>query len=328
MKNLKFLSLLTCITFFLSGCQIEELTKGTEKIHSADLSSAITSYECRNVSFSDYSTGTLPESFSNQNEVEIKTGTNASVGYVRVNLIADWVNCGAYTKSLGTSTEATSILLNFSDEIVYFNVDLLSVGWQTSKITLTAYSDLDSQGSIIQTISTPDLVGFYSCSELTLEAEGMRSIEITSSGDHPNNAKLLEINYCTNPDSDDDGILDNEDNCPEDYNESQSDFDGDGIGDVCDDDDDNDNIVDSLDGAPKSNTEEIINIGGCDTGISNQLYERGLFLSDLIDELESGEYKNLGQEVRSFAELTNNWVRSGIITAEDRKSILSCVVNE
>ena len=42
-------------------------------------------------------------------------------------------------------------------------------------------------------------------------------------------------NFCvTNPDSDLDGILDDEDNCPNTYNPDQADSDGNGIGDVCD----------------------------------------------------------------------------------------------
>ncbi len=38
-----------------------------------------------------------------------------------------------------------------------------------------------------------------------------------------------------NPDADQDGILTGEDNCPNDYNPSQTDSDNDNIGDVCDD---------------------------------------------------------------------------------------------
>src|SRR5690606_12152357 len=38
------------------------------------------------------------------------------------------------------------------------------------------------------------------------------------------------------PDIDDDGILNEEDNCPETANADQADIDNDGIGDVCDDD--------------------------------------------------------------------------------------------
>ena len=52
-------------------------------------------------------------------------------------------------------------------------------------------------------------------------------------------------------DSDGDGIIDSNDNCPEKANSDQKDSDGDGIGDVCDDDDnDNDGIVFYNDNCP------------------------------------------------------------------------------
>ena len=47
-------------------------------------------------------------------------------------------------------------------------------------------------------------------------------------------------------DSDSDGILDTNDNCPYYWNQDQSDFDGDGEGDVCDDDADNDGVNNNL----------------------------------------------------------------------------------
>ncbi len=52
------------------------------------------------------------------------------------------------------------------------------------------------------------------------------------------------------PDDDNDGVPDVTDNCPWTANASQADNDGDGIGDVCDPDDDNDGIPDVLDNCP------------------------------------------------------------------------------
>ena len=51
-------------------------------------------------------------------------------------------------------------------------------------------------------------------------------------------------------DSDDDGVADLNDNCLNDYNPDQLDFEGDGLGDVCDPDDDNDAVEDVIDNCP------------------------------------------------------------------------------
>ncbi len=56
--------------------------------------------------------------------------------------------------------------------------------------------------------------------------------------------------FALQSDSDNDGVLDDDDNCPDDANPNQEDFDNDGFGDVCDDDDDNDGVLDIDDCAP------------------------------------------------------------------------------
>ncbi len=63
------------------------------------------------------------------------------------------------------------------------------------------------------------------------------------------NGTILE-DITPSDDSDDDGILDDDDNCPNDANTDQADLDNDGQGDVCDADDDDDSTVDSEDNCP------------------------------------------------------------------------------
>ncbi|MHA7841947.1 MAG: choice-of-anchor B family protein [Winogradskyella sp.] len=69
----------------------------------------------------------------------------------------------------------------------------------------------------------------------------------------------LIISACSNDDdgngnidTDNDTVLDSNDNCPSIANEDQLDTDSDGLGDACDDDDDNDGILDSNDNCPLS----------------------------------------------------------------------------
>lgn len=65
-----------------------------------------------------------------------------------------------------------------------------------------------------------------------------------------------------NPDRDADGILNEDDNCPDTFNIEQTDTDGDGEGDVCDTDDDGDGIADELDNCPLTANENQADVDG------------------------------------------------------------------
>jgi hypothetical protein len=126
-------------------------------------------------------------------------------------------------------------------------------------------------------------------------------------------------------DSDGDGILDENDNCPSTANPGQEDYDGDLEGDVCDLDDDNDGCLDVDDPKPFSNLEATVDLDGCDSGVDNQITSNcGLTMSDMIDVLEAGTYKNHGEFVNAMAKLSNTWEESGLISGEEKDAIMTC----
>lgn len=73
------------------------------------------------------------------------------------------------------------------------------------------------------------------------------------------------IYFCGSPptDSDGDGLTDNVDNCPSISNADQADFDGDGLGDVCDPDIDDDGILNADDMCNDTPLGSVVGVDGC-----------------------------------------------------------------
>lgn len=87
---------------------------------------------------------------------------------------------------------------------------------------------------------------------------------------------------------------------------------------------DGDGVPDNEDLMPNSNMEETVVIENCDSSVENIALGEGYMLSDKIDELEAGDYKNHGQYVKATAHYLNSLVEEGVITYEEKDMIMNC----
>ena len=146
------------------------------------------------------------------------------------------------------------------------------------------------------------------------------------------NVALDNFFYAT-CDSDDDGISDLNDNCPDGYNPNQEDWDYDQMGDACDEDDDNDGIVDEKDRHPRSNRYKYLDLN-CKLGVKNQQIKRGTFMNDeiqdvinLVNSMEDVSDQRRTNRFRSkMYFIVNNWkFKYRLIDNREKREILNCV---
>ncbi len=103
------------------------------------------------------------------------------------------------------------------------------------------------------------------------------------------------IEVSSEPDDDGDGISDYADNCPNDYNPSQTDTDNDGLGDSCDPDDDNDGYLDTEDYVPDKDARikiELENFGVIDPvdGWPDDGEKAQIYFEIWIDDVKTSRY--------------------------------------
>ena len=88
-------------------------------------------------------------------------------------------------------------------------------------------------------------------------------------------------------------------------------------------DTDGDGVADELDQCPVSNLSSTVVIDGCDSGVSNTLFQTGCTISDVIAQCAVNA-KNHGKYVSCVARQTNSLKRSKIITGRQKGAIQSC----
>ncbi len=133
-------------------------------------------------------------------------------------------------------------------------------------------------------------------------------------------------------DIDGDGVDNDVDNCPGTPNEDQLDFDGDDVGDGCDGDIDGDGVINEEDNCPYSDVSETVIIGTCDTGLLNLIFNDGCTTADLVvmvlEAAVASEPRNRGQFVRMVAHGLNTLVEEGVLTWEEHEILTSYVADK
>jgi len=134
----------------------------------------------------------------------------------------------------------------------------------------------------------------------------------TANSDQTNTDGDAEGDAC-DLDDDGDGVLDESDNCPLNINPGQDDFDGDGAGDYCDSDNDSDEVLDAVDACLFTPAGAIINANGC--AIAD--------LCPCIHPDGTDRWKNHGKYVSCVVHAANDFRDAGLIGDSEHGGIIS-----
>lgn len=89
-------------------------------------------------------------------------------------------------------------------------------------------------------------------------------------------------------------------------------------------DTDNDGVSDSEDNCPETDPDTTVVVNGCETEVGNVVFEDGCSMLDMIQACEA-DAANHGALVRCVANLAVGWLQEGLITGAERGRIMRCV---
>ena len=88
-------------------------------------------------------------------------------------------------------------------------------------------------------------------------------------------------------------------------------------------DSDGDGVPDDQDAFPNSNLDATVDIGGCDSSVDNLELGNGATFNDMIGAAAAGA-KNHGAFVSAVSKLANQWKKDGLISGKEKGKITSC----
>jgi hypothetical protein len=90
-------------------------------------------------------------------------------------------------------------------------------------------------------------------------------------------------------------------------------------------DSDQDNICDDVDSCPHSDRKPTVMIESCDTGVPNHLLKGGCTINDRLAECARSGSR--GKADSCVNQITENLIKSGIISAQDKQKIGQCAAH-
>ena len=264
---------------------------------------------------------------NHQAETLIIEFTDDNITHVSMKLLTIFSNQATFTINIYGNSEAllgNTTILGGTPVGTYFGVQSEN---PIKKITIWGF-DYVNWGNEPPGV---DDVMFGTCVIVTdTDGDGIAdNVDNCPNAANPDQADLDSdgIGDVCDDDIDGDGILNVDDNCPNAANPDQKDWDSDGIGDVCDADIDNDGCPNTEDAIIFSNMEKFVDIDGCLSGVQNKMTlgeTCGTMMSDVIDSLEKGTYKNHGEFVNGITKVVNDWSAKGLITLQEKGAIVAC----
>ena len=192
----------------------------------------------------------------------------------------------------------------------------ISFEWTQTGGTSVTLSDATAQMPVFASPAGPDVLTFeLDVSKLGVYSEAPDSVVIIVDVDSDNDGVGDLSDACPEDphgsiDSDGDLVCDGSDAYPNNPNES-ADSDGDGVGDNADQNDDSD-------------LSPTVWINGNDSGVDNPLFEDGRTLADMVGTASVSckeEARNHGQYVSCMAKFLNGLLKTGLITDEEKDAL-------